>query len=129
MKDGRTHMGHKVEHAVDMESGAVVAVTIHGGCDGDTQTIESTLEESLEALGDVVTDSEAAAQVSNTPLAEIVADKGYHSNAVLVTCKEQEIRTYIQSPSAAVVTGRTRLRPGMRPTQTDGELEASAARL
>jgi len=98
MKDGRTHMGHKVEHAVDMESGAVVAVTIHGGCDGDTQTIESTLEESLEALGDVVTDSEAAAQVSNTPLAEIVADKGYHSNAVLVTCKEQEIRTYIPEP-------------------------------
>ena len=88
-------MGHKVEHAVDLASGAVVAVTIHGGCDGDTQTIESTLEESL---GDVMTDSEAAAQVSNTPLAEIVADKGYHSNAVLVTCKEQEIRTYIPEP-------------------------------
>ncbi len=98
MKNGRTHLAHKVEHAVDMESGAVVAVTIHGGCDGDCQSIEATLDESLEALGDVMTDSEAAEQVSNTPFAEIVADKGYHSNAVMVTCKEHGIRSYISEP-------------------------------
>jgi len=29
MKDGRTHLAHKAEHAVDMETGAVVAVTLH----------------------------------------------------------------------------------------------------
>ena len=28
MKDGRTHMAHKAEHAVDLETGAVVGVTI-----------------------------------------------------------------------------------------------------
>jgi transposase len=30
MKDGRTHLAHKAEHAVDMETGAIVAVTLHG---------------------------------------------------------------------------------------------------
>jgi len=30
MKDGRTHLAHKAEHAVDMETGAVVAVTVQG---------------------------------------------------------------------------------------------------
>ena len=28
MKDGRTHLAHKAEHAVDLESGAVVSVTV-----------------------------------------------------------------------------------------------------
>ncbi len=44
MKDGRTHLAHKQEHAVDMDTGAVVAVTVPGGAEGDTSTIEGTLE-------------------------------------------------------------------------------------
>ena len=28
MKDGRTHLAHKAEHTVDLESGAVVGVTV-----------------------------------------------------------------------------------------------------
>ena len=36
MKDGRTHLAHKAEHAVDMETGAIVAVTLHGADVGDT---------------------------------------------------------------------------------------------
>jgi transposase len=28
MKDGSTHMAHKAEHAVDLETGAIVAVTL-----------------------------------------------------------------------------------------------------
>jgi transposase len=39
MKDGRTHLAHKAEHAVDMETGAIVAVTLHGADEGDTATI------------------------------------------------------------------------------------------
>ena len=45
MKDGRTHLAHKAEHAVDMETGAVVAVTLHGADQGDTTTIQETVAE------------------------------------------------------------------------------------
>ena len=30
MKDGRTHLAHKAEHAVDVDTGAIVAVTLQG---------------------------------------------------------------------------------------------------
>ena len=39
MKDGRTHLAHKAEHAVDLETGAIVAVTLQGADQGDTTTI------------------------------------------------------------------------------------------
>ena len=46
MKDGRTHLAHKAEHAVDMETGAIVAaVTLHGADEGDTATIQETVAE------------------------------------------------------------------------------------
>ena len=48
MKDGSTHMAHKAEHAVDMETGAVVAVTVQSAAMGDTQTIQETLAEAVE---------------------------------------------------------------------------------
>lgn len=99
MKDGRTHLAHKVEHAVDMESGAVVAVTVHGGCESDSSSAEATLEEAVEALSVVLQDAEASEGVSVDPLAELVADKGYHSNKVLTACLEDEIRTYISEPA------------------------------
>ena len=35
-KDGRTHLAHKAEHAVDLETGAVVAVTVQDANEGDT---------------------------------------------------------------------------------------------
>ena len=50
MKDGRTHLAHKQEHAVDMDTGAVVAVTLQGGVQGDTDTIEGTVEAAQENL-------------------------------------------------------------------------------
>ena len=49
MKDGRTHLAHKAEHAVDMETGAIVAVTLHGADEGDTQTIQETVAEGRRA--------------------------------------------------------------------------------
>ena len=39
MKDGRTHLGYKAEHAVDLETGAIVAVTVQGADQGDTTTM------------------------------------------------------------------------------------------
>jgi len=51
MKDGRTHLAHKAEHAVDMETGAVVAVTVQPADAGDTQTVQETLERASEHIG------------------------------------------------------------------------------
>ena len=45
MKDGRTHLAHKVEHAVDMKTGAVLAVTVQAANHGDTTTLTETLIE------------------------------------------------------------------------------------
>jgi transposase len=98
MKDGRTHLAHKAEHAVDMETGAVVAVTTQPADRGDTQSIHVTTQEALDTLADVLEDPEAAEQVSDELLAEIVADKGYHSNAVLTEYQKLGIRTYISEP-------------------------------
>src|SRR5215213_8670064 len=85
MKDGTTHLAHKAEHAVDMETGAVIAVMMQAADQGDTTTFRETLAETAENLAQMIErDAEkapdAAPQVSLNPMAEIVADKGYHSN-------------------------------------------------
>lgn len=98
MKDGRTHLAHKAEHAVDLETGAVVAVTLQPADRGDTESLGVTLSEVMSTLADVLEDPEAESQVSPEALSEVVADKGYHSNEVL---KDQDllgIRTYISEP-------------------------------
>src|SRR5262245_53529221 len=56
MKDGRTHLAHKAEHAIDLETGAIVGVTVQGADQGDTTTIQETLPEAaeqLEAVADI----------------------------------------------------------------------------
>src|SRR5712671_5219192 len=54
MKDGTTHLAHKAEHAVDMESGAVIAVTVQAADQGDTTTIKETLAEAGETVAELV---------------------------------------------------------------------------
>jgi len=98
MKDGRTHMAHKAEHAVDLETEAIVAVTLQPADRGDTTSLEVTLEEAGKVLEAIIEDREAASQMSGELMAEIVADKGYHSNAVLTAQAEAGIRTYIAEP-------------------------------
>ena len=79
MKDGRTHLAHKAEHAVDLETGAIVAVTLQGADQGDTTTIVETAIAAAEQVED------AQAEVEDPqPLEEIIADKGYHSNQTMV---------------------------------------------
>src|SRR5947209_17063911 len=87
MKDGRTHLAHKAEHAVDLDSGALVAVTLHGADVGDTTSLVETAIVAAEQI-------EAANATSATPaaLTEIVADKGYHSNQTLVDLTRSEER-------------------------------------
>ena len=54
MKDGRTHLAHKAEHAVDLDTGAVLAVTLQGADRGDTATLDETLCEAGMAVAEQV---------------------------------------------------------------------------
>lgn len=100
MKDGRTHLAHKQEHAVDMDTGAVLGVTIAGGAEGDTTTLGDTLEEADENLQEVRRDADDTTSKRIEPqIRELVADKGYHSNAVMTALEELEIRSYISEPA------------------------------
>jgi transposase len=91
MKDGRTHLAHKAEHAVDLESGAVVAVTIQPADKGDTETVKETLITAAENIEKVNPDSPA--------VQELVTDKGYHSKELLKDLRLLGIRTYISEPA------------------------------
>ncbi len=92
MKDGRTHLAHKAEHAVDLDTGATLAVTIQPADRGDTTSIGETLCAVMENLS-AVADSTGG----TTPRLpeEVVADKGYHSNETVSDLEEMEIRSYI----------------------------------
>ena len=102
MKDGRTHLAHKAEHAVDMETGAIVAVTLHGADEGDTATIQETVAEAGERITSVVADTgndEVVKRVSAEGPREVVTDKGYHSRAVIRELSEWGVRTYCSEPN------------------------------
>ena len=93
MKDGRTHLAHKAEHAVDVDTGAIVAVTLQGADQGDTTTIVETASAAVEQLAD------AQADVPEPQaLDEIIADKGYHSNQTMVDLDAGGVRSYIAEP-------------------------------
>ena len=99
MKSGGTDMAHKAEHAVDMSGeGAVLSVTLHGGTRGDTKTLPKTLEEAQENIAELTSDHELAGLLHEDAGREIVADKGYHGNEILVTLSGEEYRTYISEP-------------------------------
>ena len=94
MKDGRTHLAHKAEHAVDLETGAIVAVTLQGADQGDTTTITQTLAEAVEQLAAVADATDA--RVETAP--EVVGDKGYHSRDTVLELEANGFRTYISEP-------------------------------
>ena len=89
MKDGRTHLAHKAEHAVDVDSGAVVSVRVDGADVGDTTTVVDT-----------VVDATTQLVRAGAPhrLEELIADKGYHSNRTLIDLHALEVRAYIAEP-------------------------------
>jgi transposase len=97
MKDGRTHLAHKAEHALDFQTGAVLAVTLQGADQGDTTTVRETLAQAGENVADLI----ATEEPSSKPKAhlkgieEVVGDKGYHSGEILATLQSVEARTYI----------------------------------
>jgi transposase len=101
MKDGSTHLAHKAEHAVDLETGAIIAVTVQGADEGDTATITETVAEAGEWIAETaeaVNGEADGERVNPEGPAEVVADKGYHSNAVLRKLSESGLRSYIPEP-------------------------------
>ena len=118
MKDGTTHLAYKPEHAVDLDTGAIVAAELHLGDEGDTTTLEKTLDAAEENLETV-----DAAPTPEDP-AECVTDKGYHSRAVLKDLDDSPWKTRIAEPKQkgfsrwrgdeaarrAVTNNRTRLK-------------------
>ena len=98
MKDGSTHLAHKDEHAVDMDSGAVLAVTIQPADEGDTTTWRATVETACTNMTKLLQDPVTREHVNPTGIDEAVVDKGYHSNGVMVDMKESRIVSYASEP-------------------------------
>ena len=122
MKDGRTRLAHKLEQAVDMETGAVVAVTVQTMDGGDCASLPVTLDETERRL----------AEVGAEPR-EVVADKGYHSNATMTGVKERGLRSYVSEPNRGRrevegQAGRAEGRVRQPPPQPGRAGEAAAAR-
>ena len=90
MKDGRTHLAHKAEHGVDLETGAILSVSVQDASAGDSTTLPATLTTAAEQVEAVQPDGEG--------VEEVVADKGYHSDKTLVTLDEVGVRSYISEP-------------------------------
>jgi transposase len=137
MKDGSTHLAHKAEHAVDLDTGAIVAVTLQEADQGDTTSLWKTMEESAENLLEVRDAPRPAGCKEVEMIAEVVADKGYHSNDTCRDLAEAEIRSYVSEPDrgrrdwqgksaeqAAVYANRRRIRGerGKRLLRKRGEL-------
>jgi transposase len=97
LKDGRTHLAYKPEHALDLDTGAIVAAEIHLADQGDTATLPDTLQAAEANL--------AAVDASPTPEdpAELVADKGYHSRDGLKDLEDSAWKSRIAEKKAAGV--------------------------
>lgn len=99
MKDGRTHLAHKAEHAVDLDSGALVAVTLQPADKGDPETLRETVRETAGNLAEVERDEEAADELDEDLMSEAVLDKGYHSNETLMVLDFIGMRSYASEPA------------------------------
>jgi transposase len=121
LKDGRTRLAYKPGHAVDLDTGAIVAAAIHPADQGDTATLPETLkaaEANLAAVG--------AGPTAEEP-AELVADKGYHSRDGLKDLEDGAWKSRIaekkqpdvsrwhgdEEARRAVYNNRARLRSGV----------------
>ena len=90
MKDGRTHLAHKAEHGVDLETGAILSVSVQDASEGDSATLPETLTMAAEQV--------EAVQPAGAGVEEVVADKGYHSDKTLVALDEIGVRSYVSEP-------------------------------
>ena len=131
MKDGTTHLAYKAEQAVDLETGAIVAISTHGGAVGDSESVQETLPAAGEAIAEQIATPTAQGQykVHEQGLREVVTDKGYHSGAGLATMSGMGVRTYVSVPGNHGATGKANGSSKRRYTPTGGVWQASVARV
>lgn len=123
MKDGRTHLAHKAEHAVDLDTGAILAVTVRAATEGDVSTGLQTVAEATHQLRALADDEAIAQNLHENWAGEVVTDKGYHSNESMTALAEMDVRSYVSEPKrgrrnwtdkpearAAVYANRRRIR-------------------
>ena len=121
MKDGRTHLAHKAEHTVDLETGAVVGVTVQGADTGDTASMVETLIAAAEQVEAVPPDGPG--------IEDVVGDNGYHSNETLADVKALGLRSYISEPNRGRRdTGRASQQPATRCMPTGAGFAACGGR-
>ena len=92
MKDGTTHLAYKPEHAIDLDTGAVIAAELHPADQGDTTTLAATVtaaEANLAAVDKAPTTEDPA---------ELVTDKGYFGREGLKRLEDSPWKTRIAEP-------------------------------
>ena len=141
MKDKRTYLAHKAEHVVDLDTQAIVAVNLGDANEGDTSSMPWSLLRAELNLDTVAEDPRAARKLHGRRMAEVVADKGYHSNEVLVDLRESRMRSHVSEPArcggapgrpqenriAVDGNGRTRVKPRWRCMAIDVASEVPVA--
>jgi transposase len=130
MKDGSTHMAHKAEQAVDMETGAVVAVTVQAANLGYTATVQATMEQASEhitVVAEAINEAAGREIVQPDGPAELVTDKGYHGKWSW-TWRKPEYGPIYPSRNGDLRTGRIKRRSRARCTGIGGGCAASEAR-
>jgi transposase len=90
MKDGTTHLAHKAEHATDLDTTAIVGVTVQHADLGDTRTAAATLLEACDQIKEALPDAPG--------VRDVVMDRGYHSNDVLADMHEVGFVTFVSEP-------------------------------
>ncbi len=100
LKNGATHLAYKAEQAVDLDTGAMVAITTQGGAVGDTTSVQETLPAAGFAVAEQIATPTAEGQykVHEQGMCEVVTDKGYHSGARLAALRERGVRSYVSVP-------------------------------
>ena len=131
MKDGRTHLAHKAEHAVDLEQGAVMAVTLQAADKGDTTTVDETLCEAGIAVADLVErEADCIPTRSTEGQRREESKKWLRTRATIAAqllerIKELEVRSYIPEKKQK---GRQRTGKASRPAAGGLSKPATGAR-
>jgi transposase len=112
LKDGRTRLGYKAEHVVDVDTGAVMSAELYSADEADTATLRPSLEAARKNVAAIRSKSNAddsqdddddapppaAPTDDGRETIEVVADKGYHKVELLFELRRAEYRTYIPVP-------------------------------
>src|ERR1043166_2749312 len=95
MKNGTTRLAYKPEHAVDLDTGVIVAAPIHSADRGDTNTLDPTLQAAAHNLAGI------GLAPTSEDRCDLVTDKGYHSRDGLKRLDGGAWKTRISEPKPA----------------------------